>query len=63
MHIFLVTLPTVTYDPETEEIKVDTNNRISLKVNGLPVATSFAIFPNCERFVKQLLFFRLKKLK
>ncbi|XP_013175111.1 PREDICTED: exosome complex component RRP43-like [Papilio xuthus] len=46
-----LSLPTVTYDPETEEIKVDTNNRISLKVNGLPVATSFAIFPNCERSI------------
>ncbi|XP_068627927.1 exosome complex component RRP43-like [Battus philenor] len=44
-----LTLPSVTFDPETEEIHVDTNNRSALKVDGLPVATSFAIYPSFER--------------
>ncbi|KAJ8725050.1 hypothetical protein PYW07_016008 [Mythimna separata] len=39
-----LTLPKVTYDPETEEISVDTSVRTKLNVNGLPVATSFALY-------------------
>lgn len=41
----------MTYDQETEEIKVDPSKRIALKINGLPLATSFAIFPFVERLV------------
>nr|XP_021193091.2 exosome complex component RRP43 [Helicoverpa armigera] len=39
-----LTLPSVTYDPETEEITVDTSVRKKLNINGLPVATSFALY-------------------
>ncbi|CAG5046747.1 unnamed protein product [Parnassius apollo] len=46
-----LTLPNVTYDPETEDIKVDITERSPLKVNGLPVATSFAIFPFFEKSI------------
>lgn len=42
--LFSVLLPTVTYDPETEEISVDTSVKIPLSVNGLPVATSFVVY-------------------
>jgi hypothetical protein len=49
--LFLVTLPTVAYDVETEEITVDPNQRIQLKVNGLPVATSFAVYKLPERYL------------
>lgn len=49
--IFSVTLPTVSYDVETEEVKVDPSNRIPLKVSGLPVATSFAIYQAPERYL------------
>lgn len=38
-----VTLPTVSFDPETEEIEVDKDIRTPLKISGLPVATSFCI--------------------
>ncbi|CAB3228371.1 unnamed protein product [Arctia plantaginis] len=44
-------LPTVTYDPETEDIKVDTNVQTKLKLNGLPIATSFAIYKYMDRNV------------
>ncbi|XP_049864956.1 exosome complex component RRP43-like [Pectinophora gossypiella] len=39
-----LSLPKVTYDPETEVIEVDANTRTPLKVHGLPVATSFAVY-------------------
>ncbi|XP_013185558.1 exosome complex component RRP43 [Amyelois transitella] len=39
-----VTLPSVTYNDETEDIKIDTNVRKPLKVHGLPVASSFAVY-------------------
>ncbi|XP_045492385.1 exosome complex component RRP43-like [Colias croceus] len=39
-----LSLPTVNYDVETEDIKVDPSIRKPLKVTGLPVATSFAIY-------------------
>ncbi|KAL0883964.1 hypothetical protein ABMA27_016017 [Loxostege sticticalis] len=44
-----LSLPTVTYDPETEEIKVDPDVRTPLKVDGCPVATSFAVYKLTER--------------
>ncbi|VVD06064.1 exosome complex component RRP43-like [Leptidea sinapis] len=44
-----LTLPTVSYDVETEEIKVDPTVRIPLKMSGLPVATSFAIYQTPQR--------------
>ncbi|CAH1635229.1 unnamed protein product [Spodoptera littoralis] len=43
-----LTLPTVTYDAETEEISVDTNVRTKLKVHGLPVASSFALYKHLQ---------------
>ncbi|CAG4940930.1 unnamed protein product [Colias eurytheme] len=39
-----LSLPAVNYDIETEDIKVDPSIRKPLKVTGLPVATSFAIY-------------------
>lgn len=39
-----VTLPSVTYDPETEVIEVDPDLRTALKIHGLPVATSYAVY-------------------
>lgn len=45
-------LPSVHYDTETEEIKVETNERINLKIHGLPVATSFAVY---EHFQSQII--------
>ncbi|XP_041972831.1 exosome complex component RRP43-like [Aricia agestis] len=46
-----LTLPTVTYDAETEEIKVDTSLRNPLNLHGLPIATSFAIFQQSPRSI------------
>lgn len=45
-----MTLPTVTYDAETEEISVDTSVRTKLKVHGLPVASSFALYKHLQRY-------------
>lgn len=47
---FPVSLPSVTFDTETEEIKVDTSVRLPLKVHGLPVATSFAVYQQLPRY-------------
>ncbi|XP_023946968.1 exosome complex component RRP43 [Bicyclus anynana] len=44
-----LSLPTVTYDNETEEVKVDTGVKIPLQVHGLPVATSFGIYHKLPR--------------
>lgn len=38
-----LSLPKVTYDPETEEIKVNPKSRMKLPINALPIATSFAV--------------------
>ncbi|CAF4936435.1 unnamed protein product [Pieris macdunnoughi] len=43
-----LSLPAVSFDVETEEVKVDISNKTSLKVTGLPVATSFAIYQSPE---------------
>ncbi|XP_026765118.1 exosome complex component RRP43-like [Galleria mellonella] len=43
-----LSLPSVTYDCETEEITVDENNKTPLKVHGMPVATSFAVYKALE---------------
>lgn len=45
-----MTLPKVNYDVETEEISVDTSIRTPLNINGLPVATSFAVYQQSPRF-------------
>ncbi|KAG6465890.1 hypothetical protein O3G_MSEX015472 [Manduca sexta] len=39
-----LSLPSVTYDAETEDIKVDPSVRKKLNVSGTPVATSFAVY-------------------
>ncbi|CAH0628838.1 unnamed protein product [Chrysodeixis includens] len=44
-----LSLPTVTYDSETEEITVDTSVTTKLNVHGLPVATSFAMYTQEQR--------------
>ncbi|XP_075972418.1 exosome complex component RRP43-like [Anticarsia gemmatalis] len=44
-------LPSVTYDPDTEEIQVDTTVKTNLKVHGLPVATSFVLYNHIQRNV------------
>lgn len=48
-HYVLVMLPSVSYDLETEEIKVDPNERKKLLTHGLPVATSFAVYDFSQR--------------
>ncbi|RVE49526.1 hypothetical protein evm_005867 [Chilo suppressalis] len=42
-------LPSVTYDNDTEDIKVNADIRTPLKVHGLPVATSFAVYKLPDR--------------
>ncbi|CAH2238766.1 exosome complex component RRP43-like [Pararge aegeria] len=42
-------LPSVSFDAETEEVKVDTSARLPLKIHGLPVATSFGIYEHIPR--------------
>lgn len=42
-HVVLVKLPEVKYDKETEEISVIENYNL-LKVNSLPVSTTFGVF-------------------
>ncbi|XP_028158008.1 exosome complex component RRP43-like [Ostrinia furnacalis] len=44
-----LSLPAVTYDAETEDIKVDSTVRTPLKVHGMPVATSFAVYKLQEK--------------
>ncbi|CAG9563102.1 unnamed protein product [Danaus chrysippus] len=44
-------LPSVSFDVETEEIKVDTTIKTPLPVNGLPIATSFAVYQQLSRSV------------
>ncbi|XP_072941804.1 exosome complex component RRP43-like [Epargyreus clarus] len=46
-----LSLPTVKFDPETEEIKVDEVERIPLKISGLPVATSFCLLEQNKRII------------
>ncbi|KAM3968353.1 exosome complex component RRP43 [Aphomia sociella] len=43
-----LSLPYVTYDNETEEISVDENKRSPLKIHGIPVATSFAVYKQSQ---------------
>lgn len=50
--MFLVFLPSVSYDVETEEIKVDTAIKTPLPVHGLPIATSFAVYQQLSRYLK-----------
>lgn len=47
-----MTLPSVSYDAETEAIEVDTSIRKALKVHGLPVATSFAVYKLIQEYVQ-----------
>lgn len=44
-----LTLPSVKFDPETEEIEVDSTNRKKLEIHGLPVVTSFALYKHNQR--------------
>lgn len=44
-----VTLPSVKYDAETGTIDVDDTIRTPLKVHGLPVPTSFAVYKSPQR--------------
>lgn len=46
-----LTLPKVNYDVETEEISVDSSIRTPLNINGLPVATSFAVYQQSPRTI------------
>lgn len=42
-------LPKVTYNAETDDIKIDLSTKIKLKLQGLPIATSFAIYNYIQR--------------
>ncbi|XP_045763583.1 exosome complex component RRP43-like [Maniola jurtina] len=46
-----LSLPSVTFDIETEETKVDTSVRLPLQIHGLPVATSFAVYQQMPRSI------------
>lgn len=43
-------LPSVKFDPETEEIEVVSSERKKLDIHGLPAVTSFALYKHNQRY-------------
>jgi len=50
--LVVVRLPVVTVDAESENVSVDVNNTVPLKIHSLPIATTFAIF---DEYVLQVI--------